>query len=48
VNAFDTQRTEIIKARQRAEDERRTIAGLERRTVPHFEEWMDEEDQRAA
>jgi len=49
VNAFDTQRTEIIKARQRAEDERRTIAGLERRVVPHFEEWMDEEmDQRAA
>jgi len=46
VNAFDTQRTEIIKARQRAEDERRTIAGLERRTVPHFEEWMDEEDEK--
>jgi len=46
VNAFDKQRTEIIKARQRAEDERRTIAGLERRTVPHFEEWMDEEDEK--
>jgi hypothetical protein len=48
--AFSRQRTEIIKARQRAEDERRRIAGLERREVPHFEQWMDgdDEDQLAA
>jgi hypothetical protein len=47
VGAFDKQRTEIIKARQRAEDERRRIAGLERKAVAHFEDWMDE-DQEAA
>jgi hypothetical protein len=37
INQFAKQRTEIIVARQRAEDERRRIAGIERRIVKGFD-----------
>lgn len=41
--AFRDQQREIIKARQRAEDERRRIAKIERKIVPGYEtEWDDE------
>ncbi len=41
--AFPRQRKEIIKARQFQEDERRRIAGIERRIVPGYRpEWDDE------
>jgi len=43
VGAFRIQRREIIKARQRQEDERRRIAKVERRIVAGYNpEWDDE------
>jgi hypothetical protein len=48
VGAFKTQRREIIKARQRQEDERRRIAQLERRIVKGYTPDMEDEEQAAA
>ena len=45
--AFPTKRKEIIKARQFQEDERRRIAGIDRRIVPgYLSEWDNDEPQR--
>jgi putative SOS response-associated peptidase YedK len=41
--AFKDQQRDIIKARQRAEDERRRIAKIERRIVSGYDPAWDEE-----
>ncbi len=45
--AFPRQRKEIIKARQFQEDERRRIAGIERRIVPGYDQSWDDERMSA-